>query len=153
MNQSNEIKELKNRIAVLEREIRKTSVPIISSIVDNTILVPIVGYTGTERFELIRNQVLEYIGSHSNITAVIFDFTGSDLNDNNEHNYNTIAFDLKVLNDTLKLMDVRPISVGFNPNIVRRVIASGTHIEFESYINFRMALKMLLKENGDSTHD
>ncbi|MBD7986148.1 STAS domain-containing protein [Sporosarcina sp. Sa2YVA2] len=147
MDHLNEIENLKVRIKELELEIKKMSVPIISSIVDDTILVPIVGYTGSERFEMIRSQVLEYIGSHSNVSSVIFDFTGSDLNGNNAHNFDTIAFELKVMNETLKLMDVRPISVGFHPMIVREIVAAGVEVELESYINFRMALKVLLKEN------
>lgn len=149
MSHLKEIEGLQARIKQLEQDIIKTSVPIISSIVDDTILVPIVGYTGTERFEMIRNQVMEYIGSHDNVTCVIFDFTGSDLNGDKDINYDTIAFELKVMNDTLNLMDVRPISVGFNPMIVRKIVAAGIHVDLESYINFRMALKVLLKENGE----
>lgn len=147
MESIHEIERLKARIEMLEKMIKKTSVPIISSIVDHTILVPIVGYTGAERFELIRNQVLEYIGENPTVNCAIFDFTGSDLNESDEHDYNTIAFELEVLNNTLKLMDIRPISVGFNPSIVRRVVSAGVHMDFESYINFRMALKVLVKEN------
>lgn len=149
MDHLNEIENLKVRIKELEQEIKKMSVPIISSIVDDTILVPIVGYTGTERFEMIRTQVLEYIGSHTNVSSVIFDFTGSDLNGENEHNFDTIAFELKVMNETLKLMDVRPISVGFHPIIVRKIVAAGVEVELESFINFRMALKVLLKQNAE----
>lgn len=147
MDAMNEIERLKARIDMLEKMVKKTSVPIISSIVDNTILVPIVGYTGSERFELIRNQVLEYIGENPTVNCAIFDFTGSDLNDGDTHDYDSIALDLEVLNNTLKLMDIRPISVGFNPSIVRRIVTAGVHMDFESYINFRMALKVLIKEN------
>lgn len=150
MDHVNEIVQLKARIATLEKMIKKTSVPIISSIVDHTILVPVVGYTGSERFELIRNEVLEYIGAHPSVNCVVFDFTGSDLNESAGHDYDTIAYELEMMNNTLKLMDVRPISVGFNPLIVRKIIAAGVQMEFESYINFRMALKVLLKENGDT---
>lgn len=150
MDYVKEIEKYKERIAVLEQTIKKTSVPIITSIIDDTILVPIVGYTGPERFELIRTLVLEYLDKHRTINCVIFDFTAADLNENGAHGYDSLALELQILNNTLKLMDVRPISVGFNPSIVRKIIAAGVHMEFESYINFRTALKFLLKEQNTS---
>lgn len=146
MDYIKEIEKYKERIAVLEQTIRKTSVPIISSIVDHTILVPIVGYTGSERFELIRTNVLEYLEKHRDVTCVVFDFTAADLHGKEQQDFNLLALEIQTLNTTLKLMDVRPISVGFNPSIVRQIIAAGVQMDFESYINFRMALKTLLKE-------
>lgn len=143
-----EIEKYKKRIADLEETIKRSSVPIISSVVDNTILVPIVGYTGPERFELIRNIVLEYLDKHKVVNCVVFDFTAADLHEKEQHDYDSLALELQMLNNTLKLMDVRPISVGFNPLIVRRIIAAGVHMEFESYINFRMALRVILKEKN-----
>ncbi|MGG0669284.1 hypothetical protein [Sporosarcina koreensis] len=145
-----EIEKYKKRIAELEETIKRSSVPIISSVVDDTILVPVVGYTGAERFELIRTLVLEHLDKHRSVNCVIFDFTGADLNEKELSDYDSLALELQMLNNTLKLMDVRPISVGFNPLIVRRIIAAGVQMEFESYINFRMALKVLLKEQKAS---
>lgn len=148
MDYEKEIEKYKARIAVLEQTIKKSSVPIISSVVDDTILVPIVGYTGAERFDLIRTIVLEYLDKHRSVNCVVFDFTAADLNAKDLHDYDSLALELQMLNNTLKLMDVRPISVGFNPLIVRKIIAAGIQMEFESYINFRMALKVILKEKN-----
>lgn len=150
MDYEKEIEKYKKRIAELEETIKRSSVPIISSVVDDTILVPVVGYTGAERFELIRTLVLEYLDKHRSVNCVVFDFTGADLNEKDLSDYDSLALELQMLNNTLKLMDVRPISVGFNPLIVRRIIAAGVQMEFESYINFRMALKVLLKEQKAS---
>ncbi|MFS0688870.1 STAS domain-containing protein [Sporosarcina sp. 179-K 8C2 HS] len=146
MDYVKEIEKYKERIAFLEKTIKNLSVPIISTLVDDTILVPIVGYTGSERFELIRTVVLEYLDKHRSVNCVVFDFTAADLNAKEIHEYDSLALELKTLNTTLKLMDVRPISVGFNPLIVRKIIAAGVQMEFESYVNFRTALKTLLKE-------
>ena len=71
--------------------------------------------------------------------------------DKEQQDFNSLALEIQMLNNTLKLMDVRPISVGFNPLIVRQIIAAGVQMEFESYINFRMALKTLLKEQKNET--
>lgn len=146
MDYIKEIEKYKQRIAFLEESIRKSSVPIISSIVDNTILVPVVGYTGPERFELIRTLILEYLDKNRNVNCVILDFTAADLKEKELRDYDSLALELQMLNNTLKLMDVRPITVGFNPLIVRKIVAAGVQMEIESYINFRMALKVLLKE-------
>ncbi|MFC5602551.1 STAS domain-containing protein [Sporosarcina koreensis] len=150
MDYIKEIEQYKKRIAELEETIKRSSVPIISSLLDDTILVPIVGYTGPERFELIRTLVLEHLDKHRGINCVIFDFTAADLNEKEPHDYDSLALELQVLNNTLKLMDVRPISVGFNPLIVRKIIAAGVHMEFESYVNFRMAMKTLQKEQNST---
>ncbi|WP_252503964.1 STAS domain-containing protein [Sporosarcina sp. Marseille-Q4943] len=146
MDYDKEIEKYKERIAFLEKTIKNLSVPIISTLVDDTILVPIVGYTGSERFELIRTVVLEYLDKHRSVNCVVFDFTAADLDEKEIHEYDSLAQELQMLNNTLKLMDVRPISVGFNPLIVRKIIAAGVQMEFESYVNFRTALKTLLKE-------
>ncbi|HEX5563405.1 MAG TPA: STAS domain-containing protein [Sporosarcina sp.] len=148
MDYEQEIEKYKKKIAELEEAIKRSSVPIISSVLDDTILVPIVGYTGSERFELIRTLVLEHLDKHRGVNSVVFDFTAADLNEKEPHDYDSLAIELQMLNNTLKLMDVRPISVGFNPLIVRKIIAAGVQMEFESYVNFRMAMKHLLKEQN-----
>ncbi|MCG7345439.1 STAS domain-containing protein [Sporosarcina sp. ACRSL] len=150
MDYEKEIVKYKERIAELEQTIKKTSVPIISSIVKDTILVPIVGYTGAERFELIRTIVLEHIDNYREVNSVIFDFTAADFHGKDQDDFNSLALELQMLNNTLKLMDVRPISVGFNPLVVRKIVAAGVQMEFESYVNFRTALKVLLKEKNET---
>ena len=150
MDYEKEIERLKARIVECEQIIKETSVPIISSIVENTILVPVVGYAGSERFELIRSRVLEYLDKNRHVNCAVFDFTGADLDKAKDAQLNVLAIELDMLNSTLKLMGVRPISVGFNPHIVREIVSAGIQMEFESYINFRTALKVLLKEEGRS---
>ncbi|MFD1205192.1 MULTISPECIES: STAS domain-containing protein [Sporosarcina] len=150
MDYEKEIERLKGRIACLEQTIRETSVPIISSIVNHTILVPIVGYSGGERFELIRTKVHEYISKHPDVNCAIFDFSGADLDEKDHAEFDQMAIELGLLNNTLKLMDIRPILVGFNPQIVRKIVLAGIHMDFETYGTFRAALKVLLKEEGRS---
>ena len=150
MDHEKEIQRLKARVAECEQIIKETSVPIISSIVDNTILVPIVGYTGPERFELIRSRVLTYIDENREVNCAVFDFTGANLDKERDPELTMLAVEIEMLNSTLRLMGVRPISVGFTPYIVREIVSAGIQMEFESYINFKTALKVLLKEDGRS---
>jgi rsbT co-antagonist protein RsbR len=146
----NEIQLLKAKIASYEKIILETSAPIIPSIVENTILVPISGHTGQDRFNLIRTRVLDYVGIHRSTVCAVFDFTGVGLKDIEEYDFNILALEINQLNNTLKLMGVRPIFVGFNPRIVREIVSAGIHLEIETYVNFRTSLAVLLNETGNS---
>ncbi len=150
MDYENEIRQLKAKIASYEKVLLDTAAPIIPSIVDNTILVPISGYTSQDRFNLIRTRVLEYVGVHRDTICAVFDFTGVDLNDVEEFDFSILTNEIDQLNNTLKLMGVRPIFVGFNPRIVREIVHAGIHMEIETYINFKTSLKTLLTENDKS---
>lgn len=150
MDYENEIRQLKSKIASYEKVLLDTAAPIIPSIVDNTILVPISGYTSQDRFNLIRTRVLEYVGVHRDTICAVFDFTGVDLNDVKEFDFSILTNEIDQLNNTLKLMGVRPIFVGFNPRIVREIVHAGIHMEIETYINFKTSLKTLLTENDKS---
>lgn len=150
MDYEKEIQQLKSKIASYEKVLLDTAAPIIPSIVDNTILVPISGYTSQDRFNLIRTRVLEYVGVHRDTICAVFDFTGVDLNDVKEFDFSILTNEIDQLNNTLKLMGVRPIFVGFNPRIVREIVHAGIHMEIETYINFKTSLKTLLTENDKS---
>jgi rsbT co-antagonist protein RsbR len=147
LDHENEIRLLKAKIASYEKIILETAVPIIPSLVDNTILVPISGYTSQDRFNLIRTRVLYYVEHHRDTVCAVFDFTGVDPNDVEEFNFDLLAFEINQLNHALKLMGVRPIFVGFNPRIVKEIVHAGFHLEIETYINFKTSLKSLLTEN------
>ena len=150
MDYENEIRQLKAKIASYEKIILETAAPIIPSLVENTILVPISGHTSQDRFNLIRTRVLEYVGVHRDTVCAVFDFTGVDLNDVEEFDFTILTNEIDQLNNTLKLMGVRPIFVGFNPRIVREIVHAGIHMEIESYANFKTSLKTLLTENDKS---
>lgn len=130
--------------------IKNMSAPIIPSIVPKTILIPIAGIISSERFELIRTKALHYAGEHRETECVIFDFTGVQSDDIQTFDYNELATELKALNNSLKLMGLRPIYVGFNPRFVREIIHAGIQVELEVYQNFRAALKEILDEMNEA---
>lgn len=150
MDYKNEIRQLKNKIASYEKIILETAAPIIPSLVENTILVPISGHTSEDRFSLIRTHVLDYVGNHRSTVCTVFDFTGVEINDTEEFDFTLLTNEIDQLNNTLKLMGVRPIFVGFNPRIVREVVHAGIHMEIETYVNFKTSLKTLLTEKEKS---
>ena len=131
------LEELNAKIAYYEKIVHELSAPIIPSIVDDTILVPISGYFLQDRVETIQTRVLHYLGEHREINCTIFDFTGVEMNHIESLDYNTFALEISQLDAAMKLMGVRPIYVGFNPLLVREIVHAGIHVQIESYVNFK----------------
>lgn len=150
MDQQKEIDELKDLVKYYELVIKNMSAPIIPSIVPKTILMPIAGIISTERFELIRGKALQHAGDHRETECVIFDFTGVQSEDVQTFDYNELAGELSALNNSLKLMGLRPVYCGFNPRFVREIVHAGIQVELEVYQSFRAALKVLLNEKNKS---
>ena len=152
MDYENEINQLKAKIASYEKILLDSAAPIIPSIVENTILIPISGHTGKDRFDLIRTRVLGYVGENKDVECAVFDFTGVSPKDIEEFDFNLLTLEINQLDETLKLMGIRPIFVGFNPRIVREVVHAGIHLDIETYVNFRTSLQVLLSNNGQTLH-
>lgn len=150
MDHQKEISELKDLVKYYEKIIKNMSAPIIPSIVSKTILMPIAGLISAERFELIRSKALLHAGEHRETECVVFDFTGVQSEDVQAFDYNELASELTALNNSLKLMGLRPIYVGFNPRFVREIVHAGIHVDLEVYQTFRAALKELLNEKDKS---
>lgn len=146
MDQQQKIMELKELVAYYQDVIQNMPVPIIPSIVPNTILVPIAGYIFRNRFETVRTKVLDYADTHRDTEQVIFDFTGVTMQDIQSFDFNELALELSQLNSALKLMGLRSISVGFAPRFVREIVYAGIQVNLEVYRTFRSALQTLLDE-------
>ncbi len=150
MDLENEIQALKTKIAFYEKMINEIAVPIIPSIVDDTILVPISGYTTQNRLETIRNRILDFLGEHREINCAIVDFTGVGTDQIKSLDYNILAHEISQLDASLKLMGVRPIFVGFNYLLVKEIVHAGVHVHIETYVNFKTALATLLDKTEKS---
>lgn len=150
MDYEKEIQQLKATIADYELVIHELSAPIIPSIMENTILVPIAGPLTPTRLESVRAKVLSYFGDHRKMNCVVFDFTGVEIKDLVQMEFCVLTSEISKLNTTLKLMGIRPIYVGFNPQLVQEIVHAGGHIEIETYVNFKTALTVLFKSDGIS---
>ncbi|WP_318616826.1 STAS domain-containing protein [Sporosarcina sp. YIM B06819] len=151
-NNEKEIQQLKTKIAYYELVIHELSAPIIPSLIDDTILVPIAGPLSPGRLESIRTRVLNYCADQREVNCAAFDFTGVELKDLAQLDFNVFAIEISQLNAALKLMGIRPIYVGFNPQLVREIVQSGLHVEIETYATFKTALTILFNANGQSLH-
>ena len=152
MDNEKEIQQLKTKIAYYELVIHELSAPIIPSLIEDTILVPIAGPISRNRLESIRTRVLDYCAEHRDMNCAIFDFTGVDIKDLGQLDFNTFAVEISQLNAALKLMGIRPICVGFNIQLVREIVQAGIHVEIETYANFKTALTVLYNSNGKSLY-
>lgn len=152
MTQELEVQRLKERITYYENIINNMSAPVIPSVVPDTIMIPIAGYMFKERFDMIQSKTLQYVGNHRDTENAIFDFTGVLVEDVASFDYNDLATEIYQINNSLKLMGIRPIYVGFNPRFVREIVHAGIQVEIETYVSFRAALQRLLKENNQSLH-
>ncbi|MGB2993828.1 MAG: STAS domain-containing protein [Paenisporosarcina sp.] len=152
MKQELDVQQLKDKIKYYENIINNMSAPVIPSVVPGTILIPIAGYMFKERFDMIQTKTLQYSAIHRDTERAIFDFTGVAVEDVASFDYNDLATEIFQLNSSLKLMGIRPIYVGFNPRFVREIVHAGIHVEIETYVSFRAALKKLLQESNQSLH-
>ena len=150
MSNESEIQALKDKVKYYENIINNMSAPIIASIVPKTIMIPIAGYMFKERFTIIQAKTLAYVGEHKEIDQAIFDFTGVSVEDIATFDYDELGSELFQLNNSLKLMGIRSIYVGFNPRFVREIVQAGIQVELETYVNFRSALQRILKEKNQS---
>ena len=152
MTQELELQQLRDKVKYYENIINNMSAPVIPSVVPSTILIPIAGYMFKERFNMIQTKALQYAGNHRETERAIFDFAGVAVEDVASFDYNDLATEIFQLNNSLKLMGIRPIYVGFNPRFVREIVHAGIQVEIETYVSFRAALQRLLKENNQSLH-
>lgn len=152
MDLEKEIQELKAEIASYKQIIHDLSAPIIPSIVENTILVPISGYLTQDRLESIRTRILAYLGENREINCTVFDFTGVEMTHIKNLDYNIFALEISQLDASMRLMGIRPIYVGFNHQLVRHIVHAGIHVHIETYVNFKTALATLLDKTDKTIH-
>lgn len=141
-----EIDELRAKLNESELLIQAISVPVIPSILPETILVPITGKLSPERFQMIMEKMVNL--SYSNVTTVIFDFTAISKNEIGE--IDVFGQNIQDLTSMLNLMGVQAIYVGFTPIVTQKLINSGLNIVsgLQTFLSFRQALKYLMKQKG-----
>ncbi|WP_100331322.1 STAS domain-containing protein [Bacillus xiapuensis] len=146
-----EILQLKQQLKEQEQLINDISVPIIPSIIPETILVPITGKLSMTRLELIIDKIIKEsyrLSVSEDISSVIIDFTAISKKEIDE--IDTFGFYIGNLIDALGLMGKRALFVGFNPDVTQKLIQSGLSVtkQLNSFATFKTALQFLMKEKG-----
>ncbi|HEY9578179.1 MAG TPA: hypothetical protein VIR64_10945, partial [Pseudobacillus sp.] len=113
-----EVKDLKQQLKEYEELINEISVPIIPSIIPETILVPVTGKLSPERLELIFTKINEMayrLSYTEGLNTVIIDFTAISKKELGE--IDTLGMYIENFQKALNLMGVETLFVGFTPSV------------------------------------
>ena len=142
-----EILELKKQLEASAEIIKEISVPIIPSIIPDTILVPITGRLSSERFDQIISKILEV--SHSDeISNVIVDF--SAISEKEIWELDLFGAYIHNMTSAIRLMGIQILYVGFGPALTQLLVTSGltNNNDIQSFLTFRTALQYLMSQKG-----
>lgn len=141
------IDQLTKKVNELEDYLEQAALPIIPSIVPNTLLIPFTGVLSSERFQMIIPKVLNY-ASGTPTDSAILDFTAISIN--NVKDLKILGKYLKDLIAALNLMGIEVHVVGFSPQFAQVMVQSGLSLvkEVNAFSNFKTALEFLLKKKG-----
>ncbi|RFU68117.1 STAS domain-containing protein [Peribacillus saganii] len=141
------IKELTQQVNELETLVQNVSVPIIPSIIPDTILIPVSGEVSVSRFDLVIPKILNYV-NNVNIDSVILDFSAITLKE--VENLVILVRYIESLTSSLKLMGIQVLIVGFTPLFAQELVRSELPFvkELNAFSSFKTALQFLMKEKG-----
>lgn len=142
-----EINELKQELNECKDIIEAMSVPIIPSIIPETALLPITGKILPDRLEKVISEVSSRAYS-TNITTIVIDFSAIGKNEIGE--LDVFGGYIVKINNTLKLLGVEVLYVGFTPDLIQEIVRSEFHADrdLKTFQTFRTALQYLMKNKG-----
>jgi hypothetical protein len=142
-----EIKELKRELAEYKKIIEDMSVPIIPSIIPETVLLPITGKIYPELFENIITKISGFAYS-SDISTIIIDFSAIGKNEIGE--IEVFGGYIVKLASTLKLLGVEVLYTGFTPEVTPEIVKSEFYYvnQLKTFQSFKTALQYLMNEKG-----
>ena len=141
------VNELTQKVEELEALVRDLSVPIIPSVIPETILIPLVGELAPERFQTINQRLLEYVYNRRIQTAIV-DFSAITVMEISD--FQVLADYVGNMNASMELMGVKLILVGFTPQFAQALVNSGLPLtdQLNTFSTFKSALEFLMKQNG-----
>ncbi len=144
-----QVERMSKRVEELESLIDHMSVPIIPSIIPDTILIPIVGEISPERANMITPKILSH-ASGAGMDSVIIDLTGIIANDMDALSV-LIEF-IQKISSSFKLMGIKVFVSGVSRELAQQLAATGLPFvkELNSHMNFKSALAKLMEIKGIS---
>ncbi|EMR05231.1 Anti-anti-sigma regulatory factor (antagonist of anti-sigma factor) [Bhargavaea cecembensis DSE10] len=141
------IDQLREQVAELESLVSQIMVPIIPSILPDTILIPFAGELTPEFSRNVVSKVLNHVAATNTQTAIL-DFTALSIE--NPDSLSVFGKAIEELSASLSLMGIEVITVGFTPHFAREVTMSGLPLvnKLKSFSTFRSALQHLMKQRG-----
>lgn len=135
---TNSLQQIKEQQSTIE----ELSTPIVQTVLEDVLLVPLIGKMDECRFTSLQNKVLVSC-AETGAAAVIFDFSGMG------HLGDTYLFhNLDQLVQSLSLMGTESIFVGFSPSAVRQFSGEVNMDKVGTFLNFRKAMGHLFRKRG-----
>ncbi|MBH0159381.1 hypothetical protein [Fictibacillus sp. 26RED30] len=123
-------KELLNELAT----------PILQTIADHTLLVPLIGELTLERLETLTTKLLKEC-LNNGADYVILDFSGVTTITDPE-----LGHEIQKLTDAIKLMGADVLYCGFPKEMVKNMVSLGVHTNQRSFVSFRNAIRYVVSE-------
>ena len=141
------INVLTDRIKELEAIIQKVSVPMIPSIIPDTLLVPLTFDISVNYFDQVIQIILNYV-NNTEFDSIILDFSGFILKDCD--NLELFSKNIDNLVSSLKIMGIQVLVVGLSPTFVKDLILCQLPFmnSLPTFSTFKAALEWLMKEKG-----
>lgn len=116
--------------------------PIIKTILDEVLLMPITGFLSEDRLHKIKEKAL-HESSDKQASYLVIDFTSvTSLDDE------YIVAELEVISQSLALLGTEAIYTGLSTTLVRQIVNQGTKIKNETFATFNQAIHHICKSKG-----
>ncbi len=116
--------------------------PIIKTILDDVLLMPITGSISEDRLQKIKEKALEE-SSDKQASFMVIDFTGMTSLDEGY-----IVMELEIISQSLVLLGTEVIYTGLSTTLVRQIVSQGTQIKNETFATFNQAMHYICKLKG-----
>ncbi|KMY43880.1 hypothetical protein AC622_06125 [Bacillus sp. FJAT-27916] len=116
--------------------------PVIQTILDDVILMPITGTMTRNRLDKIKEIAL-FESANRLASYLIIDFTGMTVLDDD-----SITMELETICRSLNFIGTTVIYSGLSAKFVQQIIGQGTSIPTETFATFRQAIRYACKEKG-----
>jgi rsbT co-antagonist protein RsbR len=125
--------------------INELSTPILPTIAENTLLVPLIGELTLERMENLTSKLLnECLNYHAEY--VIIDFSGITTVEDPD-----LGQEIQKLTTTVELMGAEVLYCGFKQDMVKNMVALGIDTDQKSFVSFRNAIRYVVSKLGISS--
>ncbi|MBD7962922.1 STAS domain-containing protein [Fictibacillus norfolkensis] len=120
--------------------LNELATPILQTIANHTLLVPLIGELTLERLETLTTKLLKEC-LNNGADYVILDFSGVTTITDPE-----LGHEIQKLTDTIKLLGADVLYCGFPKEMVKNMVSLGLHTNQLSFASFRNAIRHVVSE-------
>ncbi|MBY6036799.1 hypothetical protein KUV80_09045 [Fictibacillus nanhaiensis] len=122
--------------------IHELSAPILPTVAENSLLVPLVGELSIERMENVTTKLLNECLKNQ-AEYVLIDFSGVTTIEDPE-----LGHEIQKLTSTVELMGAKVLYCGFTQDMVKNIVTLGIKTNQLSFVSFRSAIRYVVSELG-----